>query len=173
MKTLKITLAVVLLSTVAFAQTKETKKANATIKPIAVETKAAPVAAPVAEAKPVAAPQKQSELKWDEETHNFGQIEQKKPATYEFTFTNNTKESVTITNVRPACGCTAADYTKTAIKPGEKGFVKATYNAASPGNFQKSITVTTNENGVDATKVLTFKGEVLKAETEEKSILLK
>ena len=30
------------------------------------------------------------------------------------------KETVLITNVRPACGCTAANYTKTPIKPGEK-----------------------------------------------------
>ena len=79
-----------------------------------------------------------------------------------------TKETILITNVRPACGCTAANYTKTPIKPGEKGMVAATFNAASAGQFQKSVTITTTENGAEAVKTLSFKGKVLDPATEKK-----
>lgn len=161
MKTLKITLATLLISAATFAQTKDVKKAVTKIQP--VEAKATPV---------VRKAPAQSELKWNEETHNFGQIEKGKPVSYEFAFTNTTNEPIILTNVKASCGCTATNYTKTPVKAGETGTVTATYNAASPGNFHKTVTVTTNE-GEGAQKVLIIKGEVQKPATETKSILLK
>ena len=154
MKTLKLTLAALFVSAFTFAQSAETKTR---VKAAATET---------------VKPTKQSELKWTKETHDFGDIEKGKPVSYEFTFTNTTKQTILLTNVKASCGCTATNYTKTPIKPGEKGSVTATYNAAAPGNFHKTVTVTTNEEGA-APKVLIIKGKVEKAETEEKSILLK
>lgn len=130
MKTLKITLIALFVSAFSFAQTAVTETAKQT----------------------------PSELKWDNETFDFGNLTQGKPVTHEFTFTNTTKETVLITNVRPSCGCTAANYTKTPIKPGEKGMIAATYNAASPGPFSKSITVTTSDSQVP--KSLMIKGKV-------------
>jgi hypothetical protein len=105
-------------------------------------------------------------VKWDQEMHDFGDIPKGIPATYEFTFTNNTKETILITSVKPACGCTAANYTKTPIKPGEKGTVEATFNAASVAPFQKSVTVMTNEGGTEAIKTLSFKGKVIETATD-------
>jgi hypothetical protein len=102
---------------------------------------------------------KQSTLKWESDNHDFGTLDQNKPATYQFTFTNTTGKDVLLTAVKPACGCTAANYTKTVIKPGEKGFVEATYNAAAAGPFNKSVTVTTNEEG-NPSKTLVFRGTV-------------
>ena len=49
----------------------------------------APVAVP-------AAPQTPSQMKWEKETHEFGTIEQGKPVSYEFTFTNTTNKDVTL-----------------------------------------------------------------------------
>ena len=141
MKTLKLTLVALFVSAISLAQSPEMKSATAV-------TNQAP-----------------SELKWESEVHDFGTLNQGKPATYEFTFTNTTKETVMITNVRPSCGCTAANYTKTAIKPGEKGMVCATYNAASSGAFTKSITVTTSDSNLP--KSLTIKGKVEAAQAVE------
>jgi hypothetical protein len=134
MKTIKLTLVALFISAVSFAQTPEMKSANIVTKQAA------------------------SELKWENDMHDFGTLSQGKPATYEFTFTNTTKETILITNVRPSCGCTAANYTKTPIKPGEKGMVAATYNAAAAGAFTKSITVTTSDS--ELPKSLTIKGKV-------------
>jgi hypothetical protein len=98
-------------------------------------------------------------LAWKSDNVEVGKIPQGTPKLIQFEFKNNSNKEVIITNVKPACGCTAADYTKTAIQPGKIGYVKATYNAVAPGNFNKTVTVTTS---ADATpKVLTFKGTVL------------
>lgn len=144
MKTLKLTIAALFISAFSFAQapTQETK------------VLAPAQTAQITQATPVA-----SSMKWVSETHDFGDIEKGKPVTYSFTFTNTTKETVLLTNVKPSCGCTAANYTKTPIKPGEKGIVEATFDANSPGNFQKTITVSTNEKGTSP-KVLIIKGSV-------------
>ena len=97
-------------------------------------------------------------IAWKSGTVDLGTIPQGTPKTIEFEFKNTSDKSVIITAVKPACGCTAADYTKEPIAPGKSGFVKATYNAAALGSFTKTVTVTTN---IDATpKVLTFKGTV-------------
>lgn len=151
MKTLKFTIVALFVSAMSFAQVAQTAK-----KAITQEVK----------------PTKLSEIKWTEETHDFGEIEKGKPVSYEFTFTNTTNQTILLTNVKASCGCTATNYTKTPVKPGETGTVTATYNAAAPGNFHKTVTVTTNEEGA-APKVLIIKGKVKKPETEEKSILLK
>lgn len=99
-----------------------------------------------------------SAITWKEDTFNFGEIEKGKPVSHEFTFKNTSKQTVLITNVKASCGCTATNYTKTPIKPGETGTVTATYNAANPGNFTKTVTVTTNDS--DVPKILTIKGKV-------------
>lgn len=119
------------------------------------------------EAKPVVkqpitttpAPQKPSApVAWTATTFDFKDIKQGVPVTHDFTFKNTTKQTVLITSVRASCGCTATDYTKTPVKPGETAYVKATYNAASPGQFSKTVTVTLNEN--EAPVILTIKGKV-------------
>ncbi|MEK6780212.1 MAG: DUF1573 domain-containing protein [Bacteroidota bacterium] len=90
--------------------------------------------------------------------HDFGKIKQGTPVTHEFTFTNKGKVPLVITNVAPSCGCTTPDWTRDPIAPGGQGFIKATFNAAAPGAFNKSVTVTTN---IEAGFVQLFiKGEV-------------
>ena len=39
--------------------------------------------------------------------------------------------------------------------------VAATFNAASPGGFQKTVTILTKEGAVDASKTVSFKGKVI------------
>ncbi len=99
-------------------------------------------------------------ISWKEVEHNFGTIkEEDGPQTYKFEFTNKGTEPLFITNVQASCGCTATDYTKEPVKAGEKGYVSATYNPQNrPGQFNKSITVTTSEP--QPTTVLRFSGVV-------------
>ena len=141
MKTVKLLAFALLITSVSFAQTKEAKPAVTT----------APISAAIA--------QTPSQLKWEKESHDFGTVDQGKPVSYEFTFTNTTNKDVTLTNVKASCGCTATNYTKTAIKPGDKGTVTATYNAAAGGAFTKSVTVNTSEEN-SAPKIITIKGSV-------------
>ncbi len=94
---------------------------------------------------------------WISLEHNFGTIEQGTPVTHEFTFTNNGDELLYVTQIKTSCGCTAADYSKDGIAPGEEGFVKVKYNASKAGNFQKTVQVIGNTGDIP---VLTIKGTV-------------
>lgn len=95
----------------------------------------------------------------DTQVFDFGKIKQGVPVTHEFSFTNKGKVPMIITNAQPSCGCTIPAWTKDPIPPGGTGFVKATFNAAAPGAFDKSVTVTANvESGV---VMLRIRGEVV------------
>jgi len=95
----------------------------------------------------------------DNQNFDFGKIKQGVPATHRFLFTNKGKVPMVITNAQASCGCTTPNWTKEPIPPGGQGFVDATYNAAAPGAFDKSVTVTANvESGAIYLKI---KGEVV------------
>ncbi|HMI06454.1 MAG TPA: DUF1573 domain-containing protein [Flavobacterium sp.] len=96
---------------------------------------------------------------WKSEQVDLGEIPQGTPKSLDFEFKNTGKTDIIITNVKASCGCTATDYTKTPIKPGQTAKVTATYNAANKGAFSKTVTVTTNAE--ETPKTLTFKGTVI------------
>ena len=97
-------------------------------------------------------------IKWNSESIDVGNIPQGKPKLIRFEFTNTSKTPIIIENVAPSCGCTTANYSKEPIKPGKKGFVEASYNAANPGAFVKTVNVTTSDSKTP--KTLSFKGVV-------------
>lgn len=97
-------------------------------------------------------------IKWKSESIDVGNIPQGKPKLIRFEFTNTSSKPIIIENVAPSCGCTTADYTKTPILPGKKGFVEASYNAAAAGPFMKTVNVTTSDSKTP--KTLSFKGVV-------------
>ncbi|RDC63693.1 DUF1573 domain-containing protein [Adhaeribacter pallidiroseus] len=99
-------------------------------------------------------------LKFETETHDFGNLLEGQPAVYEFKFKNTGDQPVIISNVQPSCGCTTPDWSKEPISPGKNGMVKAVYNSVGrPGAFHKSITVTSN--AATTTQALFIKGTVL------------
>ncbi|MCR8560488.1 DUF1573 domain-containing protein [Mucilaginibacter sp. BJC16-A38] len=98
-------------------------------------------------------------FKFNEEKHDFGKIPQGTPVTTVFEFTNVGKEPLILTDVRPTCGCTIADFTKTPVKAGEKGTIKITYNAAVAAPFNKPIVVTSNASIPQ--KTINIVGEVV------------
>ncbi len=97
-------------------------------------------------------------VSWENEVYDFGTIAQGTPVSYEFSFTNSGEQPLIITNVKASCGCTATNYPKEPVNPGESASITATYNAKSAGSFNKTLTVYTNTE--DAVKVLRIKGVV-------------
>ena len=64
---------------------------------------------------------------------------------YDFIVRNEGNATLQITDVKPACGCTIADYDKT-IEPGRTGKVHAKVNISTfNGTIAKGITVMTND----------------------------
>ena len=138
MKKLLFSITALALSTVLFAQ--ETQKA-----PDAQKKKASDIA------------------QFKTETIDLGKIKQGNPTTAIFSVANIGKEALIIEQANPTCGCTISDYTKEPIAVGKTGTIKATYNAANVGAFEKHLTV--KFAGVDEIKSITIKGEVLAKET--------
>lgn len=95
---------------------------------------------------------------WMNPEVDLGTIEFDKPAVVAFNFKNNSDEPVVIKNVRTSCGCTAANYSNSLVKPGESSKIEVTYNAKSKGFFSKTITVITSLK--DEGDILTLKGTV-------------
>ena len=111
----------------------------------------------------------QPAIQFETTTIDFGNIkEEGGKVSGKFEFTNTGDQDLLLTSVKHGCGCTAADYTKTAIPPGQKGFITATYDHYNrPGSFYKNIKVTTNEpkfqEGANGTPYMIYiKGNVEK-----------
>ena len=95
----------------------------------------------------VAFAQKPAEIKFEKLSHNFGTFtEAESIQKCTFSFTNIGEQQLVINQAVASCGCTVPEYTKTPIKPGEKGTITVTYNGKGkfPGHFKKTITVRTN-----------------------------
>lgn len=96
---------------------------------------------------------------WKATQVDLGKIEQGKPVTKTFELSNTGEAPLIISNVQTSCGCTASEWPKEPVLPGESAKIKVTYSAASAGVFSKTITVTSNAE--TPTTVLTIKGEVV------------
>jgi Protein of unknown function (DUF1573) len=98
-------------------------------------------------------------IKFDSMEHDFGTVEEGTTVEHTYTFTNAGTADLVISNAKASCGCTVPSYTKTPVKPGEKGEIKATFNTSGKsGSQQKDVTVTLNtEKG---TEILKFKANV-------------
>lgn len=98
-------------------------------------------------------------FQWSETSFDFGKKKAGVPVSYEFRFKNNGMLPLIITSVKASCGCTVTAYTRDPVEKGASGFVRATYDAAEPGNFSKTIAVYANT--AEGMTQLTIKGEIV------------
>lgn len=98
-------------------------------------------------------------VKFTSEIVDLGTVKQGNPVTGTFTLTNISNEPLIIENVTPGCGCTKSDYTKEPILPGKTGTITATYNAASAGNFSKTVYIKFKD--IDEQKSVSITGKVV------------
>ncbi|MES2621702.1 MAG: DUF1573 domain-containing protein [Bacteroidota bacterium] len=118
------------------------------------------------DATPVVVNPNAANISFKEVTYNFGEIPEGPQATHEFKFVNTGKEPLILSNVRASCGCTTPSWPKEPILPGKEGAILVTYNTQGrPGNFSKTITITSNAN--ESNKVIDIKGDVIKPDPEK------
>lgn len=101
-------------------------------------------------------------VKFTEVKHDFGKIKQGVPVTYDFAFKNLAAQPVVIESATASCGCTTPVKPERPVAKGKTDVVKAGFNAAAPGPFDKTIYV--KVAGVDQPLELKITGEVLSAE---------
>ena len=99
---------------------------------------------------------------FDKYKHDFGTIKESDgKVSVIFTFTNHSDSPLVISNVRVSCGCSAAEWTKDPVAPGEQGTIKATYDPKNRiYSFNKSLTV--HLNGDPSRIVLSIQGVAIR-----------
>lgn len=98
-------------------------------------------------------------ISFEEDQKNFGKIPQGTPVFHEFKFENKLNKPVIVENVLTSCGCTTPEWDKSPVAPGKTSIVKVGYNAASLGNFNKSIQVFLKDSNIPY--ILRILGEVV------------
>lgn len=108
-----------------------------------------------------AAVAQQPTIHFDKQSHDFGKInEADGKVTTVFSFKNEGMSPLVLSNVRASCGCTTPKWTRQPVEPGQTGEITVTYNPnGRPGNFTKTITVTSNAD--QPTVRLTIRGQVI------------
>ena len=99
-------------------------------------------------------------IEWKETSVDMGEIPLNNPITVEFVFKNPGMIPIIISEVKPSCGCTVADFPKQPILSGKDGKISVTYNAEISGYFNKTISVYSNTE--EAVTELYIKGTVIK-----------
>lgn len=84
-------------------------------------------------------------ITFEQVSHDFGRMIQGEIVTYAFKFTNTGGSDLVISNITATCGCTATDYPKEPVEPGESDYVKVTFNSSGKKGFQnKAVTIAAN-----------------------------
>lgn len=106
----------------------------------------------------------QPRLTSSEQTYNMGQVLWKHPVTIEYTITNTGDAPLVMSHITTSCACAVAEWTQTPIAPGNKGTVRATFDAKALGHFHKSVGIYSNAS--PNLTYLYFIGEVVREITD-------
>ncbi len=104
---------------------------------------------------------KSTEMTFEKVEHNFGKIKQGDKVDYNFKFKNTGTADLIISSAKGSCGCTVPEYPKEAVKPGESGEIKVSFNSDGKSGEQ-SKTVSIFANTVKGTEILTIKASITK-----------
>jgi hypothetical protein len=98
-------------------------------------------------------------ITFDKNEFDFGKILQGEVVSYTFHFKNTGNAPLLITNVDKSCGCTASDYPREPIQPGESGEIKITYDSKGHHGFQSKVLIV-NSNTMPSQTAIRIKAEV-------------
>jgi len=98
--------------------------------------------------------------------YDFGDIKQGEKVSHVFVLTNTGGDLLTITNVRPSCGCTAALPEKNKLAPGESTNLKVTFNSSGRSGKQKKLITITSNDPENPEQIITIKGVIIKPNAE-------
>ena len=84
-------------------------------------------------------------ITFEEESHDFGDIYQGDKVEHVFNFTNSGNEPLIITNVQTTCGCTAPEWPRDPVVPGQTSSITVRFNSTGKsGKQNKVITIVSN-----------------------------
>ncbi len=104
-----------------------------------------------------------AKIQFNKEVHDYGTIKNGANGECTFEFKNTGDSPLIISDAKGSCGCTVPEWPKEPIAPGATGLLKVKYDTMRTGEFQKSVTITSN--AVDTPqKVVNIKGNVMAPE---------
>ncbi len=104
-------------------------------------------------------------IQMDEESFDFGEMQQGESVTHDFVLKNIGDANLIISAAKGSCGCTVPEWPKEPIAKGEQAIIKVTFNSAGKsGKQNKTVTLVTN--AIPNTKVITITGNVIIPEKE-------
>ncbi|MBX7182733.1 MAG: DUF1573 domain-containing protein [Bacteroidia bacterium] len=99
-------------------------------------------------------------MTFEKDVYDFGKIIQGEKVTHTFTFTNTGKTDLIISAANTSCGCTVPSFSKTPVKPGEKGKIDVVFDSeGKKGQTTKKITILANT--IPNFKTITLTGEIM------------
>jgi len=97
-------------------------------------------------------------ISFDKKIHDFGDVLiSDGPVKCTFTFTNISDSPIVVHNIISSCGCTIPQWTRSPVKPGEKGKVDVVFNN-DQGPFPFDKTLTLYVSGVNRPVILRVRG---------------
>jgi len=99
-------------------------------------------------------------ISFDKEVIDYGTIQKGANGDRVFTVKNTGDKPLIISKVQPSCGCTTPKWTNEPIAPGKTGTIGVNYDTNRPGEFLKTIQVSSNDP-VNGNTTLHIKGNVL------------
>jgi len=98
-------------------------------------------------------------MAFDEQQHDFGDINEGDVVTHIFSFKNTGATNLIISNAVGSCGCTIPEYPKEPIEPGASGEMKVSFNSTGKSGHQ-SKTVNITANTKTGKETLTIKASI-------------
>ena len=136
----KVFITLLCLSISAAAANAQDKKAGTPMTPAAVTAQTVAPTPAVPEVDPNA-----GKFKFEEETHDFGEIPEGPLGEFDFEFKNVGKKPIVITDAHGSCGCTVPTWPHDPVLPKKSDKIHVAYTTnGRPGPISKDVIITSN-----------------------------
>ena len=99
-------------------------------------------------------------IQMDEDSFDFGEMQQGESVTHDFVLKNIGDANLIISTAKGSCGCAVPEWPKEPIAKAEEATIKVTFNSTGrSGKQNKTVTLVTN--AIPNTKVITITGNVI------------
>ncbi len=96
-------------------------------------------------------------ISFEEDQFDFGAIDQGTRVEHLFKFKNTGEVPLTIVDAKSSCGCTVPEWTREAIKPGDRGELLVKFDGSGQNQVNKTITIIANtEKGNETVTIKAF-----------------
>ena len=107
-----------------------------------------------------------TEIKFENELYDFGEITQGEKVKFTYKFTNVGESDLVISSAKGSCGCTVPNWPRKPIAPGESAEIRVVFNSEGKnGKQHKKVSVIANTQ--PSTTVVALTGNIIKPAVEE------